>query len=195
MIPGLTQPAIQSAEGFRILMQAMARPGTIYRLDLARAPALGAAAGSALLILADPTTPLHLAGPLPGLADWLRFHAGCPLSGPDGAALAVGRWPDLQPLLAPATAGPATAGHATGLPRGLPDYPDRSATVIVELDRLEPRGAGLTGPGIHQRAHLSLPEIGPFRDNHALFPMGLDFILTCGDRLACLPRSTTVEAA
>lgn len=200
MIPGLTQPAIQSAQGFRVLMQAMALPGTIHRLDLARAPALGAAAGSALLILADPTTPLHLAGPLPGLADWLRFHAGCPLSDPGGAALAVGRWSDLLPLLAPMEPAPGQApgqatGRAAGLPRGLPDYPDRSATVIVELDRLEPEGARLTGPGIRDRSHLSLPDPAPFRDNHALFPMGLDFIFTCGDRLACLPRSTTVEAA
>ena len=180
MIPGLADPAIQSSRGFRVLMQAMARPGTIQRLNLTRPPALGPAAGSVLLLLADPTTPLHLAGALPGLAPWLQFHAGCPLTGPEGASLAVGRWPDLRLDL---------------LPVGLPDYPDRSATVIVELDRLDADGPQLTGPGIQGHASLSLPEIAPFRANRALFPMGLDFIFTCGDRLACLPRSTVVGDA
>ena len=56
-------------------------------------------------------------------------------------------------------------------------------------------GPVLRGPGIRDRATLSLPATAPFRANRALFPMGLDFILTCGDRLACLPRSTRVEAA
>ncbi|QBX35281.1 phosphonate C-P lyase system protein PhnH [Paracoccus liaowanqingii] len=177
---GFTDPAIQSAQGFRILMQAMAHPGTIHDLTLAAPPApLGRAAGTVLLLLADPTCPVHLAAPAPDLAEWLRFHAGCPLSGPETAALALGRWSDLQPL--------------DRFPVGLPDYPDRSATLIVELDRLENDGPRLTGPGIKGHARLSLPETAAFRANRALFPRGLDVILTCGDRLACLPRSTIVE--
>ncbi|QXI63109.1 Alpha-D-ribose 1-methylphosphonate 5-triphosphate synthase subunit PhnH [Paracoccus marcusii] len=178
---GFTDPSRQSAQGFRVLMDAMARPGTIHRLDQAHAPGVGPAAATMLLLLADPTTPVHLAGALPDLAPWLRFHAGCPMADAPSAALAVGRWPDLLPLDRFAV--------------GLPDYPDRSATLIVELDRLDADGPVLRGPGIRDRATLSLPATAPFRANRALFPMGLDFILTCGDRLACLPRSTRVEAA
>lgn len=184
MIPGLSHPATDSARGFRILMQAMARPGTIHPLRLVTPPApLGAAAASALLLLADPTTALHLAGPADCAAvrDWTRFHSGAPLSSAAGAQLALGRWPDLLPL--------------ERFDIGLPDYPDRSATLIVELDRLEASGPRLTGPGIRDHARLSLPALEPFRANHALFPMGLDLIFTCGDQLACLPRSTIVEAA
>ncbi|MFN7596068.1 MAG: phosphonate C-P lyase system protein PhnH, partial [Cereibacter sp.] len=32
-----------------------------------------------------------------------------------------------------------------------------------------------------------------FRANHALFPLGFDAFLTCGSRVAGLPRSTRVE--
>lgn len=179
---GFADPAIQSAQGFRVLMQAMAQPGTIRMLATAQPPApLGRAAGTVALLLADPTTPLHLATGTGAVRDWLVFHAGCPLVAPDRAVLAVGRWSDLLPL--------------DRFPVGLPDYPDRSTTLIVELDRLEPQGARLTGPGIRDHAHLSLPDPAALRANRALFPMGLDFVFTCGDRLACLPRSTVVEDA
>ena len=78
---------------------------------------------------------------------------------------------------------------------GTPDYPDRAATLVVVTDRLDDAGATLRGPGIDGAARLSLPEIAAFRANRALFPLGFDTLLTCGDRLAGLPRSTRVEAA
>ena len=40
---------------------------------------------------------------------------------------------------------------------------------------------------------LSLPEVPAFQANSAMFPLGLDFIFTCGDRLAALPRTTEVS--
>ena len=48
---------------FRSILQAMARPGTIHDLTGALPPPpLSIAAGVALLTLADPSTPVHLAG-------------------------------------------------------------------------------------------------------------------------------------
>ncbi|MDO5648287.1 phosphonate C-P lyase system protein PhnH [Paracoccus sp. (in: a-proteobacteria)] len=176
---GLTDPAPQSAAAFRIIMQAMARPGTIHRLTGGTAPApVGPAAATALLVLCDPTTPLHLAGAAdhPSLRNWVSFHTGAPLTDAETAQFAHGRWDDLMPL--------------DRFPVGLPDYPDRSATLIVELDALDPTGTRLTGPGIQDAAHLSLPAPDVLAANAARFPLGLDFIFTCGDRLACLPRST-----
>ncbi|MGL5008821.1 MAG: phosphonate C-P lyase system protein PhnH, partial [Paracoccaceae bacterium] len=76
---------------------------------------------------------------------------------------------------------------------GLPDYPDRAATLIIEMDVLEPTGARLSGPGIRDTARLSLLETAAFRANRALFPLGFDAYLTCGSRIAGLPRSTRVE--
>ena len=135
-----------------------------------------------LLTLADGTTPVHLAGDhdCPALRDWITFHTGAPLAGAGQAALAVGDWAALQPV----------ARFAIGTA----DYPDRSATLIVEMPALSALGARLSGPGIRDHAGLSLPEVAAFRANRALFPQGCDFFLTCADRLAGLPRSTIVEA-
>ena len=69
---------------------------------------------------------------------------------------------------------------------------DRAATLVIEVPVLEPAGARLAGPGIRDAARLSLPETAAFRANRALFPLGFDAFLTCGDRIAGLPRSTIV---
>ncbi|MEZ5798769.1 MAG: phosphonate C-P lyase system protein PhnH [Paracoccaceae bacterium] len=179
---GFDAPPQQSARAFRQIMEAMARPGTILPVTGARPPApLSIAAGTVLLTLADATTPLHLAGAsdCAEVRAWVAFHVGAPLVAAEDASLALGGWQDLQP-----------AGRFA---IGQPDYPDRSATLIVEMDRLTAQGACLTGPGIETAAWLSLPETGAFRANRALFPLGFDTILTCGERIAALPRSTRVE--
>ncbi len=181
---GFAQPSIQSAQAFRALLEAMARPGRIYSVDGAHPPApISIAAGVALLTLTDSTTPLHLAGAADNeaLRGWIGFHTGAPLVAADRAQFALGTWDALQPV------GRFRIGE--------PSYPDRSATLIVELPLLRGQGARLTGPGIQSDARLSLPETAAFRANRALFPLGFDCILTCGDQLAALPRSTNVEDA
>lgn len=180
---GFADAPLQSARAFRALMEAMARPGSIHRVEGAAPPApLSVAAGVALLTLADGTTPLHLAGALdcPAVRDWITFHLGAPFGTAEEADFGLGAWQDLLPV--------------ARFRIGQPDYPDRSATLIVALDRLEAEGPRLTGPGIRDGASLSLPEVAAFRANRALFPLGFDTVLTCGDRLAALPRSTSVEA-
>lgn len=180
---GFGDDPVDAARAFRAALQAMARPGRIERAEGVTPPApLSAAAGALLLTLCDPETPLCLAGEhdCPAVREWLTFHRGTPFVGRGEAAFAVGRWEALAPL--------------SGWPIGTPDYPDRSATLIVEIDALEPSGMRLTGPGIETEAHLSLPEARAFQANAALFPQGLDFFFTCGDRLAGLPRTTRVEA-
>lgn len=179
---GFTDAPVQSARAFRAVLEAMARPGTIRTVAGAAPPApLSVAAGVALLTLTDPTTPLHLAGDAdtPAVRDWLAFHIGAPLVEADDAAFALGKWEALQPV--------------TRFRIGQPDYPDRAATLIVEVGRLTNHGPALTGPGIELAAWLSLPETKAFRVNRALFPLGFDCLFTCGDRLAGLPRSTRVE--
>lgn len=181
---GFADPSTQSAHAFRALLEAMARPGRILAVEGARPPApLSVAAGVALLTLTDATTPLHLAGAADceALRGWIGFHTGAPLVAAEQAQFALGTWQALHPI------GRFRIGE--------PSYPDRSATLIVEMDRLEPEGARLTGPGIETEARLSLPETAAFRANRALFPLGFDCILTCGARLAALPRSTIVEDA
>lgn len=179
---GFADAPIAAAEAFRAVMRAMARPGTIERITGATPPALlSPAAGAVILTLCDPETPVHLAGhtDTPALRDWITFHTGAPLVDRPRAMFALGPWAALLPL--------------DDYPVGLAEYPDRSTTLIVEMDGLDQSGARLTGPGIETARALSLPDITAFQDNAAHFPLGLDFIFTCGDRLAALPRTTRVE--
>ena len=179
MTPAFADPPAQSARAFRALMQAMARPATVHELAGAPAPeGLSQAAAIALLTLADPTTPVHLAGPAARARGWLTFHTGAPAARPADCAFAAGPWAELMPLSA--------------YPVGTPDYPDRSATLIAEVAALEGEGPALTGPGIEAEAAMPLPDPDALRANAALYPLGLDFVFTCGSRLAALPRSTRI---
>lgn len=178
---GFADPAIQSAHAFRSVMETMARPGTLHEITGATPPApLSRAAGAVLLTLCDSDTPVDLAGDAQcdALRDWLAFHTGAPVTGPSDCMFALGDWGALMPLSA--------------YRKGTSDYPDRSATLIVDGARLDASGATLTGPGIRDHILLSLPETQAFQTNHALFPLGLDFTFTSADRLAALPRSTRV---
>jgi alpha-D-ribose 1-methylphosphonate 5-triphosphate synthase subunit PhnH len=181
---GFATPPFDAAFAFRAVLDAMAQPGRIVTLTGAAPPdGLSPAAAIALLTLTDTTTPVHLAGAADNTAarGWLAFHTGAPLGEAGACTFAAGPWDALLPL--------------DRFPVGDPAYPDRSATLIAEVPRLAPDGARLTGPGIADAAWLSLPATAPFRRNRALFPLGVDVILTCGDRLAAIPRSTIVEDA
>lgn len=178
---GFADPVRDAAAAFRVLMTAMARPGEIACLTVAAPPApLSVAAGAALLTLCDPETPLWLAPShdTGAVRAWIAFQTGAPLTGPAGAVFAVGRWDEMP---------------VADFPVGTPDFPDRSTTLIAELPRLANDGTALRGPGIAEMAHLSLPDVSALRQ--ARFPLGLDAYLTCGDRLAALPRSTRVGPA
>ena len=163
-------------------MEAMARPGTLHTLAGATPPApLSVAAGAALLTLCDTETPLYLAPgtDTPDLRAWIAFHTGAPLVGPAQCCFALGSWDALMPLSA--------------YPAGNAEYPDRSATLIVECPTLATEGSALSGPGIRDTAHLSLPDPRALAANAACFPLGLDFFFTCGTQVAALPRSTQVS--
>jgi alpha-D-ribose 1-methylphosphonate 5-triphosphate synthase subunit PhnH len=180
---GFVDPAIQSAHAFRSVMEAMARPGTLHAIGGATPPSpLSAAAGAVLLTLCDAETPVYLAGDADcdAVRKWLAFHTGAPVTGPQHCMFAVGDWAALAPLSAYSV--------------GSSEYPDRSATLIVETPDLAATGARLSGPGIKDHAALSLPELDAFQTNRGLFPLGLDFIFTSDSQLAALPRSTVVSA-
>lgn len=193
---GFADPPRDAARAFRLLLDAMARPGLIVDLGAAglsapiRPPAgLSLAAAAALLVLVDGATPLYLA---PGhdqapIRDWLRFHGAPPLVGPGQAAFALGDWPGLLPL--------------DRFAQGTLEYPDRSATLIVEMPRLANRGTWLRGPGIRDRVALNLDDLDQGQGQGLLaargpgFPRGVDLVLTAGAQLAALPRSTRLEEA
>lgn len=191
LLPGLADPVLESQAVFRAVLDAMSHPGTIVDLamTLSPPPPLDVATAAVALTLADYETALWLddgaAGP--AVADYLRFHCGCPLTRRCEEALFA------------IVATPAAMPPLESFQAGSDDYPDRSTTLIIQLPAL---GGGeawrLRGPGIQEIATFSpagLPS--PFRswvrENHALFPRGVDLILTSGSSLAALPRSTRWE--
>lgn len=186
--PGLTggfsDPSRQSAMAFRSVLRAMSRPGTIEAVSGGAGPRpLSVAASVVALTLFDHDTSIFLGERFDtdAVRSWLSFQTGARIGTATQADFALGCWSDFRDRL--------------DFPVGTPDYPDRSTTLIVDVPELETTGARLSGPGIETMQRLSLPEIDRFRDNAVLFPLGLDFIFTCGDRVAALPRTTRVEAA
>ena len=178
---GFSNAPQQSAQASRKIMNVMARPGIIEELSIAKPPApLSAAAGTLLLTLCDAQTPVYLAGKYDcqPVRDWVTFHCNAPIGDAQNCMFAIGAWEELKPL--------------DLYPLGNPEYPDRSATLIVEHDKLTNEGYDLQGPGIKDKHQLSLPETEAFQKNALLFPQGLDFYFTCEDKIAALPRTTKV---
>jgi alpha-D-ribose 1-methylphosphonate 5-triphosphate synthase subunit PhnH len=188
LVPGFADPVRGAAESFRALLDAMARPGRIQPAGEGLAPPapLSPAAAAAALTLIDADAPVWLPPALAGgpAEAFLRFNCSAPpAETPERAAFALGRWEDVAPAL-------------DGLPQGAPDYPDRAATLILEVAALtQEAGPRLTGPGIDGAARLDpgLPPAFWAARARTVFPLGLDVILCAGAALAALPRSTRAE--
>ncbi len=179
---GFENVPVASSHAFRAAMVAMARPGQVQEISGAQAPGpLSDAAATLLMTLCDPETSIYLAADVdtPELRDWLTFHTGAPFVEAGQADFAVGGWDALMPL------------HQFKI--GTAEYPDRSATLIVERAELSNAGATLRGPGIKDTAQFDLPDVGVLQGNAALFPLGVDFFFTSGTRVAALPRSTQLS--
>jgi alpha-D-ribose 1-methylphosphonate 5-triphosphate synthase subunit PhnH len=188
LAPGFSNPVLASQAVFRTVMEAMARPGTIAELDVAiTSPApLGVAAAALALTLLDFETLFWLDPMLaaaPDVDGWLKFHTGAPRAAdPASAAFAF-----------VAKSAPVPGFGAFDL--GNIEYPDRSTTLVLEVETLNDGDAfHLSGPGIKEsRSLAAAPLPADFADrmaaNRALFPRGVDIVLTCGRRLAALPRS------
>jgi alpha-D-ribose 1-methylphosphonate 5-triphosphate synthase subunit PhnH len=188
LAPGFSDPVLASQAVFRTVMEAMARPGTIAELDVAiTSPApLGVAAAALALTLLDFETLLWLDPMLaaaPAVDGWLKFHTGARRTAdPASAAFAF-------------VAKPATLPGFDAFDLGNIEYPDRATTLVLEVETLNDGYVFLlSGPGIKEsRSLAAAPLPADFADrmtaNRALFPRGVDIVLTCGRRLAALPRS------
>jgi alpha-D-ribose 1-methylphosphonate 5-triphosphate synthase subunit PhnH len=183
----------ESQAVFRAVMGAMARPGLIVALGVRFEPPapLSAAATAILLTLADFETPVWLDGALShgaGCTAFLRFHTGARIvADPASAAFALIGDPARMPPL-------------SAFAQGTPDYPDRSATLILQVSDLKPEGWRLAGPGIKGETLFSASPLSDgfprqLQDNHARFPLGLDLIFSGAGQVAALPRSTQVTEA
>ena len=191
MLPGFADPVLDSQRAFRAILDAMDHPGRVVELpDCQEAPApLYAATAAVCLALLDFETPVWLDGraATPETLAFLRFHCGCRLvDEPAQGRFAVVSEPGTMPPLG-------------AFDLGSDESPERSTTLVVQVETLVAgRGRSLTGPGIRVEARLEargLPDAlwRDFRQNHGLFPRGVDVLFTAGRQLAALPRTTAVE--
>jgi len=177
--PGFADPVDDTQQVFRRLLDAFAHPGRVVAVPASLSPPPGlwpsaAALGFALL---DHSTPI---------LSYFRFRTGAPI-----ASL-------------PAAAGFALIGDPTGLDltvfaQGEAERPERSATVIVQVEGFEGADAvRLTGPGIKKSTALKVAGIDAalwrqWRENAALYPCGVDLVFAAPEAVVALPRAVRVE--
>ena len=191
LAPGFADPSHDAQRLFRGILDAFSHPGRV--VDLRDAPVgpgtLSPAAAAFLLTFADRETPLWLEAGVDKqeVRDFLRFHAGAPLvHAREAAAFAVVIGGGGEPF----------AGFAIGTDT----YPDRAATLVIEVPALEGGRATIwRGPGIDGEIQVAIDGLGDgfwpaWTANHALFPCGVDLVFASGSRLIALPRSVAVEA-
>jgi len=188
---GFSDKVLSAQSTFRSVMDAMARPGSVQQVSAglgAPAPLMHGTAAIALTLF-DHDTPIWLDARMSETSDvarWLKFHSGAPVVDDpvicsfaligDGAAL-----PDLSCFAL-----------------GTIDYPDRSTTLILQVDSLKHGSAyELRGPGIDRttilRASIEPKDLlGRLAANETLFPRGIDVVLVSGDSIVAVPRTTRI---
>jgi alpha-D-ribose 1-methylphosphonate 5-triphosphate synthase subunit PhnH len=178
---------------FRSVMDAMARPGSLQRVAAvagAPEPMMRATAAIALTLF-DHDTPIWLDPAMrqtANVAKWLKFHTSAPV------------------VMDSSISSFALIGDAAALPGldrfsfGSNEYPDRSTTLILQVESLTDGAAlELRGPGIDGAAALQA-RIQPanlferLAINAALFPRGIDVVLVADDAIVAIPRTTRLAA-
>jgi alpha-D-ribose 1-methylphosphonate 5-triphosphate synthase subunit PhnH len=191
---GFADPVHDSQKVFRCALDVMAHPGRIAQLGarIEPPPPLFATSASLLLALADYETSVWLDDTLaevPAIAEFIRFHTGTRLtrSRREAEFAVIAESAYMPPL--------------TAFASGTPEYPDRSTTLIIQVETLANRGWQFTGPGIRECATFNavpVPHDFPqqLAANRARFPLGVDLIFATRTEIAALPRTCRiVEAA
>lgn len=189
--PGFADPVFEAQAAFRCLLNAMSYAGRVHAFETSLdAPGpLAAATAAIALTLFDFDSPVWLdagaaQGSVPG---FLKFHCGSPVcSNLVDARFAVITDPSRMPAL---------DSFAIGEDR----YPDRSATLIVQVESLtEGPSSTWTGPGIDGSREVRLAGLvegfwEQWSLNHELYPLGVDIIFASAGSVVGLPRSVRVE--
>ena len=183
-------PVQDAQQSFRRLLKAMSEPGVIVALHSLQHgwKPLNIASTSVLLTLADNDTPVWLSNALHNdiVSQSLRFHTNAPLvEQPQQATFAV-------------SSDTISSEQLNALCEGSAVAPETSATLILQVASLSGgRMLRLTGAGIADERMVApqLPEciIHELTERPHPFPLGIDLILTCGERLLAIPRTTHVE--
>jgi alpha-D-ribose 1-methylphosphonate 5-triphosphate synthase subunit PhnH len=193
MPAGFADKVLAAQSTFRSVMNAMARPGSVQRIAVSVGTPGGMMPGSAAIALTlfDHDTPIWLDGAMsetPDIAKWLKFHTSAPV------------------VSDPSISSFALIGYARNLPPldsfalGSSEYPDRSTTLIVQVESLmqgpayELRGPGIDGTALLQASIQPLDLFERLAINATLFPRGTDVLLVDQDSIVAIPRTTRLVA-
>jgi alpha-D-ribose 1-methylphosphonate 5-triphosphate synthase subunit PhnH len=186
---GFADKVLSAQSTFRSVMDAMARPGRIQRITAVTGMPVKVMRGTAAIALTlfDHDTPVWLDPAMSETAEvgrWLKFHASAPVVS-DSSICSF-----------------ALIGDAANLPPldrfslGSNEYPDRSTTLILQVESLtQGRAYELRGPGIDGTTILRA-EIQPrelferLSENAISFPRGIDVVLVHDDAIVAIPRTT-----
>ncbi len=190
---GFADKVLSSQTTFRSVMDAMAHPGRVQPIAAAAGTPAAMMRGTAAIALTlfDHDTPIWLDPVMSETSDvarWLKFHTSAPVI-QDSSICHF-----------------ALIGDAAALPDldrfsfGSNEYPDRSTTLILQVESLTQGPAvELCGPGIEGVATLqaALAPSDLFERlavNAALFPRGIDVVLVHDDAIVAIPRTTRLVA-
>jgi alpha-D-ribose 1-methylphosphonate 5-triphosphate synthase subunit PhnH len=190
---GFADKVLSAQSTFRSVMDAMARPGSVQRIAAGTGAPAAMMRGTAAIALTlfDHDTPVWLDAGMSETSDvakWLKFHTSAPVIA-DSSICSF-----------------ALIGDPRGLPAldrfafGSNEYPDRSTTLILQVESLTQGPAvELRGPGIDGKALLQA-TIRPYdlferlSINTTLFPRGIDVVLVHDDAIVAIPRTTRLAA-
>ena len=194
MLQGFDNPSFDCQATFRAAMLALARPGrpaALTALPAAVPAPLSVEAAALVLALCDYETPIWLDPALaavPAVAAYLRFHTGASIvTEPGEARFAL-------------ISNPLELRAFSDFAQGSPEFPDASATLILQVESFAQDGLTLEGPGIDGRtgfdaAPLPADFVDRMAANRASFPLGVDLLLAGVGQVAGLPRSVIVKGA
>lgn len=181
--------AVASANAFRQILDCMAKPGHVSELETGwDVPApLYLTTATLLLTLCDFQSSIWLSSEFSHhpVLEFLKFHTGAPLA------------------KEAATSAFAVVSAQSGLPRlsefsqGTHEYPDRSTTVVIQVEGFQADAVVLSGPGLKHPATFGVEPLGAkfwseMVANHQQYPLGVDVIFASPSHIACCPRSTKI---
>jgi alpha-D-ribose 1-methylphosphonate 5-triphosphate synthase subunit PhnH len=188
---GFADKVLSAQSTFRSVMEAMARPGSVQRIELGVGAPDGVMRGAAAIALTlfDHDTPIWLDERMASrdVSSWIKFHTSAPVVC-DSRVCSFALIGDVRQL-----------PNLDRFALGTNEYPDRSTTLIVQVESLKNGPAiELSGPGIEGvatlRAALSPDLLAQLDVNRALFPRGIDIVLVAGDDVVAIPRTTRLAA-
>ena len=190
---GFVDKVLSAQSTFRSVMDAMARPGSVQRIAAVTATPGTLMSGTAAIALTlfDHDTPVWLDKRMSATSDvakWLKFHTSAPVIA-DASISSFALIGDPQNL-------PAFERFAFGSN----EYPDRSTTLILQVESLtqgpavELRGPGIDGTALLQAAIQPQDLFERLQVNVTLFPRGMDVMLVHDDAIVAIPRTTRVVA-